>query len=530
MSRKLSGLITAFVTLVLVASSLSPAAASSPQISVVSISLPTVLIGQTVSVEYRITDDGQCCNPHDVYMYDSSGAWVTRVQGTRISGTDQNSVWRANFTVPVNSEGQNYGTALTPGTYSFKTQTTDLQNNYSDLVLLGTISAVTGAAAPQISLITLSARTLTEPGNLIRVTYRITDDYRCCNPHDVYMYDPNGAWVTRVQGRMISGTGQDSTWRADITVPVNSVGQNYGTALITGTYSFRTQTTDLQNNYSALVLLGTVSIVIPTPSPSPSASASASPSPSPSASASASPSPSPSASAPSGPQISVVSLSKSSLSRGDSIRVEYRITDDGACCNPHDVYVYDPNGAWVTRVQGTRISGTDSNSLWGANISIPVNSVGQNMGSALTAGRYSFRTQTTDAQNNFSDLVLLGTVSVVVASSTPAPSPAPSPSSTAGATPGATTPPSEEIDLEPEEEEYEPSIEAKFSNGRTRIVVNGNPNTKYKVEATLRGNKKTFTITTDSDGELIFRTKSNLKNYNIRLILGKVVLASAKVQ
>ena len=152
------------------------------------------------------------------------------------------------------------------------------------------------------------------------------------------------------------------------------------------------------------------------------------------------------------------------------------------------------------------------------------------MGSALTAGRYSFRTQTTDAQNNFSDLVLLGTVSVVVASSTPAPSPAPSPSSTAGATPGATTPPSEEIDLEPEEEEYEPSIEAKFSNGRTRIVVNGNPNTKYKVEATLRGNKKTFTITTDSDGELIFRTKSNLKNYNIRLILGKVVLASAKVQ
>ena len=98
------------------------------------------------------------------------------------------------------------------------------------------------------------------------------------------------------------------------------------------------------------------------------------------------------------------------------------------------------------------------------------------------AGTYTFRTQTTDSQINWTDLVLLGTASVVVTSPSPTPSPVPSPtpspSSTAGATPGATTPPSEEIDLEPEEEVYEPSIEAKFSNGRTRIVVNGNPNTK----------------------------------------------------
>ena len=87
-----------------------------------------------------------------------------------------------------------------------------------------------------------------------------------------------------------------------------------------------------------------------------------------------------------GPQISVVSISKASLSPGDSLRVEYRITDDGQCCNPHDVYMYDPSGAWVTRVQGTRVSGTDQNSLWGANITVPVNSVGSNQGVALTAG------------------------------------------------------------------------------------------------------------------------------------------------
>ena len=115
-----------------------------------------------------------------------------------------------------------------------------------------------------------------------------------------------------------------------------------------------------------------------------------------------------------GPQISVVSISKTSIAPGDSLRVEYRITDDGQCCNPHDVYMYDPAGAWVTRVQGTKVSGTDQNSVWGANITVPVNSVGQNQGTALTAGSYTFRTQTTDAQNNYSDLVLLGSVSVVL--------------------------------------------------------------------------------------------------------------------
>ena len=83
-----------------------------------------------------------------------------------------------------------------------------------------------------------------------------------------------------------------------------------------------------------------------------------------------------------GPQISVVSISKTSLAPGESLRVEYRITDDGQCCNPHDVYMYDPAGAWVTRVQGTRVSGTDANSVWGANITVPVNSVGQNQGTA----------------------------------------------------------------------------------------------------------------------------------------------------
>jgi hypothetical protein len=218
------------------------------------------------------------------------------------------------------------------------------------------------------------------------------------------MYDPAGAWVTRVQGSRVSGTDQNSVWAANITVPVNSQGQNQGSALTAGTYTFRTQTTDAQNNFSDLVLLGSVSVVVAAPTPTSSPTLSPTP-------------------VPTAPQISAVSINKTSLAPGESLRVEYRITDDGQCCNPHDVYMYDPAGAWVTRVQGTRISGTSQNGVWAANVTVPINSQGQNQGRALTAGTYTFRTQTTDAQNNFSDLVLLGSVSVVVAAPTTSPEP-----------------------------------------------------------------------------------------------------------
>jgi len=491
MALRLKTFISFLISLALTAGFVAPASASGPQITVVSISKSSLSPGESLRVEYRITDDGQCCNPHDVYMYDPAGAWVTRVQGSRVSGTDQNSVWAANITVPVNSQGQNQGSALTAGTYTFRTQTTDAQNNYSDLVLLGSVSVVVSAPtpapeptdlsptiqaqnitatltsdfatltvnvpdakgwtwsviwdnaarrtgitsfpfqanvgwsgnktiqlyatnsagnwgystqfnptvlappvpiAPQISVVSINKTSLA-PGETLRVEYRITDDGQCCNPHDVYMYDSAGAWVTRVQGTRISGTSQNGVWAANITVPVNSQGQNQGRALTAGTYTFRTQTTDAQNNYSDLVLLGSVSVVVSAPTPTPTLS----------------PTPVPIA-----PQIAVVSINKTSLAPGETLRVEYRITDDGQCCNPHDVYMYDAAGAWVTRVQGTRISGTSQNGIWAANITVPVNSQGQNQGRALTAGTYTFRTQTTDAQNNFSDLVLLGSVSVVV--------------------------------------------------------------------------------------------------------------------
>jgi hypothetical protein len=104
------------------------------------------------------------------------------------------------------------------------------------------------------------------------------------------------------------------------------------------------------------------------------------------------------------------------------------------------------------------------------------------------------------------------------------------------ATPGATASSSaktststEEIEIEAEEDDV-PYVEARVVGGKTRFIVGGEPKTKYRVEATLRGKRKTFTVTTNANGEIAFRNASNLRNYNVRLLLGTKVLAKTVVR
>jgi hypothetical protein len=121
-------------------------------------------------------------------------------------------------------------------------------------------------------------------------------------------------------------------------------------------------------------------------------------------------------------------------------------------------------------------------------------------------------------------------------SPTPTPTPTPSPSPSPVATPGATASSSaktststEEIEIEAEEDDV-PYVEARVVGGKTRFIVGGEPKTKYRVEATLRGKRKTFTVTTNANGEIAFRNASNLRNYNVRLLLGTKVLAKTVVR
>jgi len=395
MAFRLKTFISFLISLALTAGFVAPASASGPQITVVSISKSSLSPGESLRVEYRITDDGQCCNPHDVYMYDPAGAWVTRVQGSRVSGTDQNSVWAANITVPVNSQGQNQGSALTAGTYTFRTQTTDAQNNYSDLVLLGSVSIVVSAPTPAPEPTDLSPTIQAQ-----NITATLTSDFATLT---VNVPDAKGWTWSVIWDNATRRTGITSfPFEANVGWSGNKTIQLYATNSA-GNWGYSTQ-------FNPTVLAPPVPIA---------------------------------------PQISVVSINKTSLAPGETLRVEYRITDDGQCCNPHDVYMYDGAGAWVTRAQGTKISGTSQNGIWAATITVPINSQGQNQGRVLTAGTYTFRTQTTDAQNNFSDLVLLGSVSVVVSTPDPTPSnptsspgvpsvggqPAPAPNASATVTP-----------------------------------------------------------------------------------------------
>ena len=142
---------------------------------------------------------------------------------------------------------------------------------------------------------------------------------------------------------------------------------------------------------------------------------------------------------------------------------------------------------------------------------------------------------------------VLPTPSTPTPTPTPSPTPSPTPVATPSATvspsptptpvaaPSATTSPSvkqptptEEIEIEAEEDNV-PYIEARVVGGKTRFIVGGDPKTKYRVEATLRGKKKTFTVTTNADGEIAFRSSSNLRNYQVRLLLGTKVLAKGKI-
>jgi hypothetical protein len=128
---------------------------------------------------------------------------------------------------------------------------------------------------------------------------------------------------------------------------------------------------------------------------------------------------------------------------------------------------------------------------------------------------------------------------IPVATPTPMPTPSPVATPIASVSPTAKPPTStnsnqnpssdEEIELEAEEDN-EPYIEATVVGGKTRFIVGGEPKTKYRVEASLRGKKRTFTVTTNANGEIAFRNANNLRNYNVRLLLGTKVLAKTVVR
>ncbi|MTA53008.1 MAG: trypsin-like serine protease, partial [Actinobacteria bacterium] len=97
-------------------------------------------------------------------------------------------------------------------------------------------------------------------------------------------------------------------------------------------------------------------------------------------------------------------LTTSSLeTSGGTVAVTYRVTDDVGCCSYHQAWMYYPNGTVVQQVTPALISGDEKNGTFRASFNVP---------SGAVVGSYQIKAQALDIAGKYTDLQLLGTVTV----------------------------------------------------------------------------------------------------------------------
>jgi secreted trypsin-like serine protease len=97
-------------------------------------------------------------------------------------------------------------------------------------------------------------------------------------------------------------------------------------------------------------------------------------------------------------------LTTSSLeTSGGTVAVTYRVTDDVGCCSYHQAWMSYPNGTVVQQVTPALISGDEKNGTFRASFNVP---------SGAVAGSYQIKAQALDIAGKYTDLQLLGTVTV----------------------------------------------------------------------------------------------------------------------
>jgi hypothetical protein len=103
------------------------------------VSVPSTTPGASLYLTYQVTDDLDCCDYHQAWLYDSTGTSVNQVTPIRISGDNRNGSYKATFTVPSNGSF---------GTYIMKAQATDKAGKYTHLQLLGSVVVSSTTSAP----------------------------------------------------------------------------------------------------------------------------------------------------------------------------------------------------------------------------------------------------------------------------------------------------------------------------------------------------------------------------------------------
>ena len=104
-------------------------------------------------------------------------------------------------------------------------------------------------------------------------------------------------------------------------------------------------------------------------------------------------------------------LTTSSLeTSGGTVAITYRITDDVGCCGYNQAWMYYPNGTVVQQVTPSLISGDEKNGTFRASFNVP---------SGAVAGSYQIKAQALDLAGKYTNLQLLGTVTVNAPALTP---------------------------------------------------------------------------------------------------------------
>lgn len=333
-----------------------PSDTAAPQVSLTDLSqyspiTPTsISVGQNVTATFRLTDDiGITSCGATVYNVNNVDT-TTNTVCTKILGTLNDGIWQ----VTLNLNNTN-----NPGAYTVKAFGTDASGKTSTRVQVGSFTIV----GPSVSNLTTMPTLQTIGINYVDQIVLNGINFGSISPNSPGSY----AWTVRVT---------NSAGTIITTVPTGS-NQTYITGL-TGstTYKVYLVATDSSGATKLSNALTVTTLAAATPIDSQN------------------------------PVVVVGSgvLTTSSLeTSGGTVAVTYRVTDDVGCCGYHQAWMYYPNGTVVQQVTPSLISGDEKNGTFRASFNVPAGAV---------AGSYQIKAQALDIAGKYTDLQLLGTVTV----------------------------------------------------------------------------------------------------------------------
>ena len=444
----------------------APNDATAPQVSLTDLSqyspvTPTsISVGQNVTATFRLTDDiGITSCGATVYNVNNVDT-TTNMVCTKILGTASNGVWQVSL---------NLNSSNDPGAYTIKAFGSDASGKTSTRVQVGsfTVQSPSDSAAPAVvagsGSVTPSSISV---GQNVTATFRLTDDIGITSCGATVYNVNNVDTTTNAVCTKILGTASNGVWQVSLnlnssnnpgsytikafgtdasgktstrvqigtftivgpsvsnltTMPtLQTIGINYLDQIVLNGINFGSISPNSPGSYAWTVRVtnsaGTIITTVPTGSNQTYitgltgsttykvylvATDSSGATKLSNALTVTTLSPADSQN----PVVVVGSgvLTTSSLeTSGGTVAVTYRVTDDVGCCGYHQAWMYFPDGKVVQQVTPSLISGDEKNGTFRASFNVP---------SGSPVGSYQIKAQALDIAGKYTDLQLLGTVTV----------------------------------------------------------------------------------------------------------------------